>query len=248
MASQDDESALPAGSPKPVHIGGESLADRILPHIKKILVMFVLAAVVISAFLVFRWRKQVAQERETMKLAEVLSLARRPVASAADMPEIPGVTPPKTDPTFATPKERAEAVLAEMAKQGADGNSAYRAAMLLDAGKIDDAIAEYRKGQAALGLDGVLAREGLGIALETKAGTEKDPAARQKLLEESLATFAAMQPDEAGVRRVYALYHQGRLQLTLGKRDEAKALFEKAKELGSSTDLAELIERRLAAI
>jgi len=58
----------------------------------------------------------------------------------------------------------------------------------------------------------------------------------------------SMQPDEAGVRRVYAVYHQGRLQLTLGKRDEAKASFEKVKELGSGTDLAELVERRLASI
>jgi len=241
-----DESALPAGSPKPVHIGGETLADRILPHIKKILVTFVLVAVVISTFLVFRWRKQVGQERETEKLAEVLSLARRPVG--ADMPAVPGITPTKSEPKFATAKDRADAVLAEMAKQGAEGSAAYRASLLLDAGKLDEAIAEYRKGQAALGLDGVLAREGLGIALETKAGAEKDPTARQRLLEEALAAFVSMQPDEAGVRRVYAVYHQGRLQLTLGKRDEAKASFEKVKELGSGTDLAELVERRLASI
>ena len=245
MAAKD-ESALPAGSPKPVQIGGESLADRILPHIKKILVMFVIVAVVVSVFLVIRWRKQIGQERETEKLAEVLNLARRPVGP--EMPTLPGVTPAKSEPKFATAKDRADAVLGEMAKQGAAGNSAYRAAMLLDAGKTDEAIAEYRKGQGVAGLDGVLAREGLGIALETKAGAEKDPTARQKLFEESLAAFTAMQPDAAGARHVYALYHQGRLQLTLGKREEAKASFEKAKELGASTDLAELIERRLAAI
>jgi len=245
MAAKD-ESALPAGSPKPVHIGGESLADRILPHIKKILVTFVLVAVVISIFLVFRWRKQVGQERETVKLAEVLSLARQPVG--AEPPAIPGVTPPKSEPKFSTSKDRADAVLAEMAKQGAEGSAAYRGSMLLDAGKIDDAIAAFRAGQSVLGIDGVLAREGLGIALETKAGSEKDPAARQKLLEEALAAFTAMQPDEAGLRRAYAVYHQGRLQLTLGKRDAAKASFEKAKELGTGTDLAELVERRLASI
>ena len=244
MAAKD-ESALPAGSPKPVHIGGESLADRILPHIKKILVTFVLAAVLISIFLVIRWRKQVGQERETEKLAEVLSLARRPVGP--EMPVLPGVTPPKSEPKFATLKDRADAVLGEVAKQGVADNAAYRGAMLLDAGKLDEAIAMYRSGQGVIGIDGVLAREGLGIALETKAGTEKDPAARQKLLEESLAAFTTMQPDAAGVRHVYALYHQGRLQMTLGKRDEAKASFEKAKELATSTDLAELIERRLAA-
>lgn len=245
MAAKD-ESALPPGSPQPVHVGGETLADRILPHIKKILVTFVLVAVVISIFLVFRWRKQATQERETAKLAQVLSVARTPVGP--DMPAIPGITPPKQGEQFKTAKERADAVLDAMAKQGTDGGPAYRGSLLLDAGKTDEAIAEYRKGGTAKGLEGVLSREGLGIALETKAAAEKDPAARQKILEEALAAFTAMQPDEAGLRRAYALYHQGRLQLTLGKRDEAKASFEKAKELGASTDLAELIERRLAAI
>jgi len=245
MAAKD-ESELPAGSPKPVHIGGESLADRILPHIKKILVMFVIVAVVISAFLVIRWRKEVGHEKETAKLASVLSLARQPVGP--EMPSIPGVTPPSTGPRFKTSKERADAVLAEMATQGAHGTAAYRGSLMLDAGKTDEAIAEYRKGQADLGLDGVLAREGLGIALETKAGTEKDPAARQKLLEEALAAFQTMQPDAAGIRHAYAVYHQGRLQMTLGKRDEAKVSFEKAKELGAGTDLQELVERRLATI
>jgi hypothetical protein len=241
-----DESALPPGSPKPVHVGGETLADRILPHIKKILVTFVLVAVVISIFLVIRWRKQATQERTTAKLAEVLSVARQPVGP--EMPVIPGITPPTQGPHYKTAKERADAVLDAMAKQGTNGGPSYRAAMLLDAGKLDEAIAEYRKGTTEKGIEGVLSREGLGLALETKAGTEKDPAARQKVLEESLAAFVAMQPEPNGLRRAYALYHQGRIQLTLGKRDEAKASFEKAKELGASTDLAELIDRRLAAI
>ena len=96
---------------------------------------------------------------------------------------------------------------------------------------------------------GVLSREGLGIALETKALAEKDNAARQKGLEEALAAFTAEQPDEAGMRRAYALYHQGRIQQTLGKRAEAKALFEKAKAaVKNDHDLAELVEKRLAAL
>jgi tetratricopeptide (TPR) repeat protein len=139
-------------------------------------------------------------------------------------------------------------VLDAMVKTGAHPAPSYRGSMLLEAGKVDEAIAEFRKGQAALDLEGVLAREGLGIALETKALAETDPGARQKLLEESLATFTAMQPDPTGPRRAYALYHQGRIEMTLGKRAEAKASFEKAKELGASTDLPELIERRLATL
>jgi hypothetical protein len=123
--------------------------------------------------------------------------------------------------------------------------------MLLDAGKPDEAAAEYRKGIAAKTIDGVLCREGLGIALEAKATGEKDPTARQKGLEEALAAFAVMQPDEAGPRRAHALYHQGRIQLLLGKRSEARSLFEAAKlanKDAADREIAEMVEKRLAAL
>lgn len=243
---KDQEDAKPMEPPKAVHIGGESLVDRIVPHIKKILVFFVLVSVVISIFLVIRWRKHAKQEKETARLTEVLALSRRPIGPAA--PAIPGMPPPEGGPRFADVKERATAVLDAMAKQGVSGSPAFKGGMLLDAGRIDEAIAEYRKGQPAGGIAGVLAREGLGIALEAKATAAQDAAASQALLEEALAVFGTMQPDETGPRRAYMLYHQGRLQQKLGKLTEAKASFEKAKELGASTELPDLIEQRLAAL
>jgi predicted negative regulator of RcsB-dependent stress response len=95
-----------------------------------------------------------------------------------------------------------------------------------------------------------LCREGIGLAIEAKATAGKDSAARQKGLEEALAAFVAMQPDEAGPRRAYALYHQGRIQLLLGKRAEAKAQFEAAKTANKDGDreLMEMVEQRLAAL
>lgn len=243
MADEEIDVSKPKEPPKAVHIGGESLADRILPHLKKIIVSIIVIAVILSVFFGIRAWKQSKQADETEKVAKVMQLAQRRVAPAG-MPALPN----DKEPTFADVKARAAALLDEAAKQGADLAPAVKGGLYLDQGKVDEAITEYKRGIGKDDIEGVLAREGLGIALETKAGAEKDPAARQKLLEEALAAFTAMQPDAAGVRHVYALYHQGRLQLTLGKRDEAKALFEKAKELGQSTDLAELIERRLAAI
>ncbi len=253
----DKEASTPAEPPKPVHIGGESILDRLLPHIKKILIGVVVLAVVLSVIFAIMWRKDVARQKTTQKLANVLQVARKPVQPAPPAPTTPDpATPKPAEP--ATPKpadgyqsnaERATTVLDAMTKQGVDPpGHAYRAGLLLDAGKLDEAIAEYRKGQAAKGVDGVLAREGLGIALETKAVAQKDAAARQKLLEEALAAFVAMQPDDKGPRRAYALYHQGRIQLTLGKRAEAKAAFEKAKELGARTDLESLVAERLSAM
>lgn len=240
-----------AEPPKPVHIGGESLADRILPHVKKILVGIVLITVLLTVIFTLRWVKERKQQGQTEQLAEIMAIARRPVR-AADAPvsieDLQAGQPAKQE-SFATAAERATAVLDAMTKRGVDaGGAAFRGSLLMDVGKLDEAIAAYRKGGAVRGIEGVLAREGLGIALETKAAAEKDPAGRQKLLEEALAAFVAMQPDEAGVRRVYALYHQGRIQLALGKRAEARTAFEKAKELAGSTELPELIEQRLAAM
>lgn len=244
----DVDVSSPKEPPKPVRIGGESLADRILPHIKKIVVGVIVLAVVLSAFFGYRAYKQSQQEEETTKLAAVLELANRPIAPATGLPDPAAPADPDV-PTFKDPKERANTVLDEMAKQGTDAaGPAYRAGLLLDAGKVDEAIAEYRTGTDKAGLEGVLSREGLGIALEAKAAAEKDVAARQKLLEEALAAFTSMQPDAAGPRHGYALYHQGRVLQTLGKPAEAKARFEQAKEADASPELAALVEQRLASL
>ena len=47
-------------------------------------------------------------------------------------------------------------MLAELAKTGAKVSAAYRGSLLIQVGKLDEAIAECRKGQDAKGLDGVL--------------------------------------------------------------------------------------------
>jgi len=245
MAEKDV--SKPAEPPKPVHIGGESILDRILPHMKQIIIAIVVIAVVLMVIFFIRWIQERKEKSETHKLDDILEVAREPIRAKDANPD------PKSpkSPSFADAKERGGAVLAEIAKQDTNiAGHAFRGGQLLDTGKIDDAIAEYRKGTGDKTIEGVLCREGLGLALEAKASAEKDAAARQKGLEEALAAFAAMQPDENGLRRAYALYHQGRIQQLLGKRAEAKALFEKAKAAlqKNDHDLAELVEKRLAAL
>jgi len=242
MAEKDASQA--AEPPKPVHIGGESLLDRILPHIKKVVVGTIVLAVILTAIFVVRWLKERKQIAATEKLEHVLEVAQESIRAKDEQPD------PKK-PSFGNVKERGAAVLDAIAKQGTEaGGFAFRGGQLLDAGKVDEAITEYRRGLADKTIEGVLCREGLGIALEAKASADKDAAARQKGLEEALAAFAAMQPDDAGPRRAYALYHQGRIQVLLGKRADAKALFEKAKQANKDTDheIAELLEKRLAAL
>jgi tetratricopeptide (TPR) repeat protein len=241
MAEKDV--SKPVEPPKPVHIGGESFVDRILPHMKQIIIGIVVIAVVLLVIFTIRWFRERKEIAETRKLDDILEVAREPIRAKDAKPD------PK-NPSFADVKERGAAVLSEIAKQDTDvAGHAFRAGQLLDAGKIDDAIAEYRKGVADKSIEGVLCREGLGLALEAKAAAEKDAAARQKGLEEALAAFASMQPDENGARRAYALYHQGRIQQLLNKRAEAKALFEKAKEANKNDhDLGDLLDKRLAAL
>jgi tetratricopeptide (TPR) repeat protein len=128
--------------------------------------------------------------------------------------------------------------------------SAFKGAMLMQAGKLDDAVAEYRKGTAHLGIEGVLAREGLGLALEAKA-LAGDKASRQKGLEDALAAFQQMQPDDKGPRYAYAQYHQGRMLAPgmLGKPAEARAAFEKAKAAADKDSaLVQLIDEQLVSL
>lgn len=241
MAEKD--ASQPAEPPKPVHIGGESLLDRLLPHMKQIIVAIAVVAVVLIVIFTIQWFRERGEIAQTKKLDQILEVAREPIRGKDEKPD-----PQK--PSFGDTKERGGAVLAEVAKQGTSvAGHAFRGGELMDAGKVDDAIAEYRLGVADKTIEGVLCREGLGLALEAKALEDKDTAARQKGLEEALAAFTAEQPDEAGMRHAYALYHQGRIQQLLGKRADAKALFEKAKAaVKNDHDLAELVEKRLAAL
>lgn len=241
MAEKDV--SKPAEPPKPVHIGGESLLDRLVPHMKQILIAIAVVSAVLVVIFTIRWFRERGEIAQTRKLDQILEVSREPIRGKDEKPD-----PQK--PSFGDSKERGAAVLAEIAKQGTSiTGHAFRAGELMDAGKIDDAIAEYRQGAGDKTIEGVLCREGLGLALEAKALAEKDNAVRQKGLEDALAAFTAMQPDEAGLRRAYALYHQGRLQQLLGKRVEAKALFEKAKAaIKNDHDLAELVDKRLAAL
>jgi tetratricopeptide (TPR) repeat protein len=238
--AEKDVVASAAEPPKPVHIGGESFADRVRPHIKQILVVTVVLSVVLCIVFGVRWWRERKAIASTERLDQVLMVAQQPVRTAGEPAD------PKT-PSFASAKERAAAVLDTIAKQNIDAPIAFRAGMLLDVGKFDEAIAEYKRGATGKQIDNVLCREGLGLAIEAKASADKDAAARQKGFEEALAAFVAMQPEETGLRRAYALYHQARVQLLLGKRAEAKDLFEKAKTAAKDDhDIAMQIEQRLA--
>lgn len=255
MASQDDKnaskdapSAKPGFDPKPVQLGGESLVERLLPHMKKIALVLIGIALILTVVFTVRHFKQRGRQNDTAKFAKVLDVADREIVPEGSPPPDPK-DPKAKEPKFKNATERAQAVLDEMNKQGVNiAGPVYKASLLVQVGKLDEAIAEYKKGTSAKGLDGVLAREGLGIALEMKALGEKDAAARQKGLDDSLAAFQTMQPDEKGPRAAYAPYHQGRILAHMQKWAEARASFEKAKSLGADGELPTMIDEHIASL
>jgi tetratricopeptide (TPR) repeat protein len=243
--------ATPTFDPKPVNVGGESFIDRVYPYRKKIGVFVALGLGVWAVIAVVIHFRDSGHEKATEKLAAVLEVGDRRVVDPA-MPPDPAQNPAlkDKDETFATPVARANGVLDALVKQGTNAaGPVYRASLLVEAGKLDEAITEYKKGIHTKGIEGVLAREGLGLAQEMKSDSEKDAAVQQKGLEEALATFQGMQTDDKGPRYAYALYHQARILGQLQKTAESKAMFEKAKEAAKdSTELAPLIDQRLASL
>lgn len=227
---------------KPVQIGGESFLDRILPHMKKILVAIGVVVVILVVVFTARWIGERGRAKETGKLAQVMAVGNQPIRG-------PGEEAKPLQPSFADGKERAAAVLAELGKTPTSlATDSYRGSLAFQSEKFDDAIAAFRKDIGKDGIDGVLAREGLTLALEAKATADKDAAAKQKGLEEALATARTIQTNADGARRVYAIYHEARLLMLLGKAAEAKPLFEKVKTMGEGTELDSLAEARLAAL
>ena len=229
-----------------VHVGGESLLDRLLPHVKKIGLTLLGAVLLVSLFVVYRWYQHGKAERATTQVVKALDLVDRQVFDPD--PTIPQA--PLEEEIYKSEAERTTAVTGAIAKAG-PGRQAValvEAQAFLRAGKLPEALAIYRSRAKASGIDGLLAREGVGITLEAQAAASTDPAAKQKLLEESLAAFRSLQPDEKGPRRDYALYHEGRILEEMGKPTEAIAALKQALASVPDTSLEPVIKNRLSAL
>jgi tetratricopeptide (TPR) repeat protein len=246
-----EEPAAPLVNPAPVYVGGESLADRLMPHVKKILIGVGVLAVVVSVFFTIRYYARKKAETATDAVVLAVTEQRRRVEAP---PETAPVEPPveAAEQTYASRQERAEAALSALSKaKGAprEGVALLEADDQLEAGHLDEAENTYRKLSGKAGLEGALAREGLGFVAEARAqGSEGDKAGA---LQQALEAFRAVQTDDAGPRREYALYHEARVLAQLDKKDEARTAFEaaldKAKEVGDPV-LEQLIDARLTQL
>lgn len=244
MAKKPEEPAAPGVNPTPVYIGGESLADKIVPHIKKILVVIGVVAVVMTIFFTYRWWQHRKAEAATASLVVALDHAGWEIEAPSTDPTTDPAPDPEAEPprTYPTHQARAEAALGKLRSVDGDprsGAALLEADLLFEAGQLDQAEAAFRRLAGRAGVEGVAAREGVGFVAEARGD-----------LDTALEAFRAAQPDEAGPRREYALYHEGRILALQGKKDEARAAFEKAldkaKEVAS--DLEATIEVRLTQL
>jgi tetratricopeptide (TPR) repeat protein len=248
-----DTAAQRSKATTPVAIGTDSFVDKVLPHVKKIVAGAAALAVVLIAYFTWDWIKARKAAAATDELAAAFDLLHRPVDPPAP-PAEPGAEPPPPKPagalpTFPTRVARAEATVAALAKTDLDPSSRLlEANLLLQTGKLDQADAVYRTLAGGTALENILAREGLGYVAEAKAAAAKDPAERQRLLEAALAAFRAIQPDDKGARRDYALYHEARILTLLDQRAEAKAALEKALAVVPDSAIEIDIQQRLAQL
>jgi tetratricopeptide (TPR) repeat protein len=244
--------------------GVDRLAQVLRPHALRIAVVVGVVAVAVIAYSIWSWQRGRAEADATQAFRRVTEIASRPIVPPPEEPDKKAGDSPKADeaksavPTeFKSGAARAQAVLSELEKLDSDHGSVklaseakiLRAKTLLDLGRYDDAAAlydEYAKSGSVSELQQV-AREGIGYALEEKASAAKDPTERQKALEQALEAYANIQTSEKGPARDLALYHQGRVLAMLDRRDEAKAMFEKALAV-TDTPLKIELESRLSAL
>jgi tetratricopeptide (TPR) repeat protein len=161
-------------------------------------------------------------------------------------------TPPSDEeapiPRFKTDKERAEAALAELdgvdKKYGslavATDGLVFRAGVLYDLGRFDEAQAAYSKFLEHAKKDAPLAplaREGIGLCAE----------ARGKL-DEALTAYQALEPKTGDFYRDRALFAQARIYAKKGDKKKAAELYQQVLAKMPTSPLRDEIQGHLALL
>jgi hypothetical protein len=255
-----NEAATPVEATEPLRTLTDRALDALKPHARKLIALVVALAVVLIGLSIWGWydrrRESGASARFEAALEEQSAMV---IEAGSDMPPpvvTPGVPPPKT---YKSEQERSEAVLAALVAMEKDYGGAdvtrhsrlLKAAVLYDLGRYDECAAEYRKfvgAKLATDLLKLVAREGLGYCLEAKALGEKDAAARTAGLDAALAEYKQLQPDDKGLYRDYALFHQARILALKGDKAGAVTLYKQIVETLPGSDVAGEARSRLDAL
>lgn len=246
--------------------GVQRVARRLQPYAKRIAITAAVVTLGVLALTVWGWLKDRKATAGTEMYVAATDIMNREieVADAPDPDAPPDVPTPDTEEpgekpiTYASLAEQAEAELKAVAElsseyggtSAADQAEPLKARALLDLDRYDEAAAVYRayEGKAPTELLRVLAREGVGYSLEAKALAQTDAAAQQAGLKEALEAFQKMQPNETGLRRKHALYHEARIHAILGDHGKALELYKKILEVEPPADLEETVNARIATL
>jgi tetratricopeptide (TPR) repeat protein len=253
--------------------GVTTFADRLKPHVGKLVAVVGLLLVAAVAFITWRWWDGRNEAKASALYAQAMEILNRrvdppkeadPTKDASEPAEpaaLPGEEEEDKPITYPSIKVRAETALKALDKLAADFGGTdvdrsarmLRAAALDQAGRGDDAAKLYQDVATSEGGEiASLAREQLGYVYEAKAMAAADPSARQAGLTQALEQFKLIQPKDGATRRDLALYHEGRILGLMDKHDEAVAALEKALAIvnknGAKSALKTDIERRLALL
>lgn len=239
--------------------GVSRVAAKLKPYAVRIAIVVGIVAIGLVIFSTYRWWHQRKEGRATKLYAQAMETSKREiVAEDAPDPVATGDETADREVTYKSIDERNQAVLAILGELSSDYGSTGVAAQarliegmtLLDSGRYDDAISrlkDYAKSSSPLMLR-LIAREGIGYALEGKALAEASPEAREAGLRQALAAFQAIQTKDDGPRRDYSLYHEGRMLATLEEREQAIEVFNKILALEPPSGLADKANKRLALL
>ena len=230
-----------------------SFGDIIQPHIKKMVAIVLVVLAGLSAWKFMDWRHGKKATKATTAYVTAMKSVDAPVITEDDPPMPEG---PVEKLTYPSEEARQAAALGALGKLRSDHDgialsklgSLSEARLLLESGKYDEALAAFQKFSKSSAPEPLrmAAIEGAAYSLEAKAMANEDASARQAGLETALQAFAKLQPAEGGPMRDYALYHQGRLLVALGKPAEGVALFKKVLAEQPDSSLKLTIEARLA--
>jgi len=239
--------------------GMDKLGRAIKPYAGRLLVLVGVIAVVAVGLTTWNWWKERKAGAATSILSQAVSLGRVQVTDVPPEPN-PRMPPdPRQLPAyFKTRSDRAKAVIETIdSLKGSYGStSASHAAdlvaarALLDLSRFSEALDRYKSylGHGGPDMLKLTAREGVGYALEGMAAAEEQVEARQAGFKRALAAFESMQPNAEGPGRDEALFHQARILVELGQRDDAVTRFEQILADHPDSGLKQDVELRLLAM
>jgi predicted negative regulator of RcsB-dependent stress response len=223
----------------------ERAYEVVKPHTSTIGAGLLAMVVVIAGFWIVTALRDGAREDATEMFGHAVKMYDADLLAADAKPDAEAEGEVKR---FKTAEERANAVLAELdalqkkhsLSRVAKEAQLVRAGVLFDLGKYGDAEAAYRKFLDDTSKDDpmrMLAREGIGLSLESRNELDK-----------ALAAYKEMEPREGDVMRDRVLFDEARVLAKKGDRAGAEKAYKDILAKSPASTLRDEIQNRLTEL